>query len=165
MIKVEVKVEDSEVTRRLRKVATAMSPRARADYNMKAAIAMYGYVIRVFDAQGAHDGRPGWQPLKAGGRTKVTQHADGTRSRRFQSDHKILQDTGALKESYWQLHDENYAGVGALSMRKHADLAAVHQFGNPAKNLPARPMLPEPDVALRIVSQVYGFALQEAVKR
>ena len=81
-----------------------------------------------------------------------------------------LRDTGALRQSFVPLSDEKLAGVGAVSFyspidqEDHGDLAAVHQFGAPAKNLPARPMLPTEDRAMSVMTQVYAMDIQRAVK-
>jgi phage gpG-like protein len=100
-----------------------------------------------------------WVDLVMGGRWK----GKGA-NRYFQTDYRILQDTGALRQSFIPLHDENSTGVGAASGSEHADIAERHQFGDPSGNLPARPMLPEPDAAVRIVSKIYGLVIEEATK-
>ena len=144
-----------EVERRLRKFASAMSPQQRTVSNQKAGIALYNDVIRTFKAQGATDGRPRWAPLKAGGRYVGTgkKRKDGSRApRRFQTAYQILQDTGALRASFVPLSDATLAGVGAASVKGHADLAPIHQQGDPKRNLPPRPMLPPERTAMDIES-------------
>jgi phage gpG-like protein len=159
---------DVEVLRRLRKLGAVMGPDAQLQSNRKAAIALHSDVMRTFQAQGATHGRSKWDALKAGGRYTGLgrKRKDGSRgARRFQTAYKLLQDTGALRMSYVPLYDRSLTGVGALSVKGHADLAPLHENGNPARNLPARPMLPPVNKAMQIVTQVYGLAIEKAVVR
>ena len=68
------------------------------------------------------------------------------------------------RPEYIPLSDDKLAGVGAASDKEHADIAAAHQFGVPAKNLPARPMLPTEARALEVVSLVYGRMIEKAAQ-
>jgi phage gpG-like protein len=160
-------IGSEESRRRLRKFTLAMSPQTREQSNREAGIAMHSDVVRTFIAQGATDGRPKWEPLKAGGRyvgTGKKLPGGGRAPRRFQTVYQILQDTGALRAAYVPLSDRDVAGVGAASVKGHSDLALAHQYGVPERNLPARPMLPTEEVALDIVSRVYGLAIERAAQ-
>lgn len=166
---IEITVQGNvESRRRLAKFARAMSPESRGTANKNIGAQLHGDVIRTFEAQGATFGRPKWQDLKAKGRYVKTL-AKGKKAR-FQTHYKILQDTGALRQSYVPLSDEDLAGVGAVSFyspvdrEDHGDLAKVHQFGVPSRNLPARPMLPTEDRALEVASYVYGMMIEKAAQ-
>jgi phage gpG-like protein len=166
MLQITVRGED-EVQRRLVKFASAMAPRQREINNKAAAIQLYGDVIRTFKAQGATEGRPRWADLKAGGRYTGTgrKRKDGSRGpRRFQTAYQILQDTGALRQSFIPLHDQTLAGVGAASVKGHADLAPIHEFGSAKRNIPARPMLPSRERAMSVMTQIYQLGIERAVR-
>lgn len=123
--------------------------------NKKIAIQLYQYTMAVFDAEGAHDGRAAWPKLKAGGR-----YTGG----RFRTAYKLLQDTGQLRQSYEPIYDRESAGVGAVASRPHADLAPIHEHGNPERNLPARPVLPSVEVLQTTVLSIYGLEFDKAIK-
>lgn len=130
----------------------ARSVQDRTTLHRQIAAQLYSWVIQNFEQQGAKGERP-WAPLKAGGRWK------GRGSNRyFQTDYKILQDTGNLRQSFAPFSDNDSMGVGARASFG-VDYAAVHEQGAPERNLPARPMLPPRDVALRIASDIYGLRL------
>lgn len=153
-----VTVQSGDALQRLRNMAKVMKPEQRELANRQAGVQLHGDVIRTFAAQGQTQGRPRWLPLKFGGRWKGKG-----KGRRFQTVYQLLQDTGALRNAYIPLHDDSQAGVGAQSLKAHADLAVVHQFGLPAKNIPARPMLPTAEHALGVVTRIYGLSIQKAV--
>jgi len=164
---IEVTVYGTEIARKkLAAMAGVMAPDRRELNNRKVGIQLHSDVMRTFQADGATFGRPKWEDLKAKGRYP----ASTVRPRKFTTTYQILRDTGALRQSFVPLSDEKLAGVGAVSFyspidqEDHGDLAAVHQFGAPAKNLPARPMLPTEDRAMSVMTQVYAMDIQRAVK-
>ena len=158
---IEVTVYGTEIARKkLSAMAGVMAPDRRELNNRKVGIQLHSDVMRTFQADGATFGRVKWEPLKAGGRYP----ASTVRPRKFTTIYQLLRDTGALRQSYIPLSDETLAGVGAASLKEHADLAVVHQFGNLAKNLPARPMLPTEERAMSVMTQVYGMDIERAVK-
>lgn len=123
--------------------------------NKKVAIQLYQYTMHVFDAEGAYDGRKAWPRLKAGGRYK---------GGRFRTAYKLLQDTGQLRQAYEPIYDKASAGVGAVASKPHADLAPIHEYGSPDRNLPARPMLPSVEVVQSTVLSIYGLELERAMR-
>ena len=158
---------------RLKKFASALSPESRKTANRQAAIQMHSDVIKTFEAEGAYLGRKRWADLKAGGRYVKVRSKKGKRSRwqgksegadGLITSYQILQDTGALRASFMPLSDEYIAGVGAVSTHRHADLAPIHEFGDPKRHLPARPMLPTAKRAVEIMTLVYGVRIGEAAK-
>lgn len=181
-MEMQIRVTDSKALARLRSIARVMSPDQRLLLNREAGIKMHQMVIDTFRAEGATQDRPQWQDLKAGGRWKRRMSKDGVlRRERFldkrlprdargnfikgsnlDSVYMILQDSGALREAYYTLADESHAGVGALSGKKHADIAAAHEYGVPSRNLPARPMLPTHEAAVAAVYAVYKLAVEAA---
>jgi len=163
MLTIEVQLDSTLA--RLRRMASAVGPEQRELINEKIGIQLHGEVMRTFDEEGATEGRPKWIDLLYHGRQRYVMGADGKRRKGvFQTDYKILQDTGALRASYFQLYSKDAAGVGAISGAKHADLAPLHEFGNPATHLPARPMLPTPEYVLGVATTLYGMAIKQAAE-
>lgn len=168
----------------LHRLARQMSPDSRELLNKQAGIKMHELVMETFRLEGATQGRPRWQDLAAGGRWQRRLGRDGVRRRyRFQDirrgkggvpeldasgnfirAYKILQDTGDMRNSYVWLSDADHAGVGTAKGASHADIAIYHEYGVPARNLPARPMLPTNETALVTVYQVYALAIAKAVR-
>lgn len=135
-----------QVTRRLDRLQAAMEDTTQP--NRQASIAMYGWLIRNYDREGALIG--GWAPLAP--RTVAEKKEIGKE--------RMLVRSGALRQSYVPFHTKENAGVGSeLSYSK------PHQEGNPARNLPARPMLPPRDVVLDIGIRVYGDYVRREVKK
>lgn len=107
--------------------------------NRQASIAMYGWLIRNYDKEGAAIG--GWHPL-----------APYTiREKKRIGKEKMLVRTGALRQSFVPFHTAENAGVGS-----EISYSKAHEEGVPDRNLPARPMLPPRDVVLDIGVKVYG---------
>jgi phage gpG-like protein len=163
MLTIEVQLDATLA--KLRKMAAAIAPEERELINEKIGVQLHGEVMRTFESEGATEGRPRWQDLARKGRQRYVTGSDGKRRLgEFQTDYKILQDTGALRQSYFPLFDKDSAGVGAVSGAKHADLAPLHEFGVPARNLPARPMLPEPEYVLGVATTLYGMAIRRSME-
>lgn len=152
--------------------------------NQQLSVKLEGEVLRQFESEGAEFGAT-WAPLKlstilhrlgkspksASKLAKARKSlAAGVSSRKtFEATgaglFKILQDSGALRQSFAGFFDDTEAGVGARSNTAHADLAVVHQEGDPGRNLPARPMLPPPELALDWALQVYQNHVDQARAR
>lgn len=153
--------------------------------NRQLSVQLEGEVLRNFASEGAEFGAP-WEPLKLstilarlrksrGAKAKIAKakglyKAGATNSKAIYAASgagliKILQDTGALRQAYAGFYDDTEAGVGAVSSAAHADLAIVHQFGDPAHNIPARPMLPPQDLALEWAMVVYQNHVDQARAR
>lgn len=159
---IQVTVYGTEIARKkLAAMAGVMAPARRETNNKKVGIQLHGDVMRTFIADGATFGRPEWEPLKP---ATVMARIRKTKTGKLVRLYQILRDTGALRQSFNPLSDENLAGVGAVSAKAHADLAAVHQFGALEKNIPARPMLPTEERAMDVMVQVYAMDIQRAVK-
>lgn len=137
---------------RLRKLSARLTDTATA--NRKVSIDLYGLVMRNFDEEGGLRG--GWTPLKPG--TVKAKSREGYAM--------ILQNTGALKNSFEPFSDKEEAGVGARLYTGDGptDLAAVHEYGSEAQNIPARPMLPTPEQALAAGINVYNILVREAIE-
>lgn len=181
-MRMEIRVIDGAALVRLRQLAKFMTPEERAKNNRKAGIQMHSLVMATFKAEGATEGREPWDDLKLHGRWRTRIDKQGHRKRAIFSDFKrgkggvpvldddgnmirayqILQDTGALRQSYIPLSDSDYAGVGADSNAAHAEIAELHEFGDPYNNLPARPMLPTNESAVSAVYQIYQIAAEAA---
>jgi len=166
---IQVTVYGTEIARKkLAAMVRVMASDRRELNNRKVGVQLHSDVMRTFQADGATFGRPKWEPLKPA--TIAARIRKSKKKPTAGSTYQILRDTGALRQSFVPLSDEKLAGVGAVSFfspvdqEDHGDLAAVHQFGAPAKNLPARPMLPTEDRAMSVMTQVYAMDLQRAVK-
>jgi phage gpG-like protein len=174
---ITVTVYGTEIARKkLGAMARVMAPDRRELNHRNVGIQLHGDVMRTFIADGATFGRPKWEPLKPStlaGRVRkspVRSKLLKMTAQALPSMFKILRDTGALQQSFVPLSDEKLAGVGAVSFyspidrEDHGDLAPIHQFGSPAKNIPPRPMLPTEDQAMKRMTQVYGLMIEKAVK-
>lgn len=185
-MELQARITNAAALARLQRLARVFSPESRTNLNKKAGMQLHALVIETFEREGATQGRPQWQDLKLGGRYERRLGKDGVRRRtgRFldkrltrdasgnyvkgsslDSVYMILQDTGALRQSFNWLFDADNAGVGTITGKTHADIAARHEYGDPSRNLPARPMLPTPDVAVAVVYSVYQIAVEAALKR
>lgn len=135
-----------EITQRLDRFQAAMEDTTQP--NRQASIAMYGWLIRNYDREGAAIG--GWEPLSP--RTIAEKKKLGKE--------KMLVRSGAMRQSFVPFYTKDNAGVGSeLSYSK------AHEDGNPSRNLPARPMLPPREVVLDIGIRVYGqYVAREARK-
>ena len=113
--------------------------------NKKASIVLDRWVLRNFQTEGGSVG--GWKDLKAGGRYKksvtgrktfagVTINKGITKTT-FSTNYKILQDTGALRRSFSPFYSRFNAGIGS-----NLPYSKKHEFGDKAKKLPRRRMLP-----------------------
>jgi phage gpG-like protein len=121
--------------------------------NRQVGIELFRWVERNFQAEGALGG--GWVPLKP---ETVAQKARGGWSP------KPLIRTGNLRDSFAGFGDAEQAGVGAQASFG-VDYARVHQEGNPARNLPARPMLPPPEIAKELWSRVYDNFIETLIHK
>jgi len=150
--------------------------------NKQLSVQLEGFVLNNFDQEGALRG--GWEPLKpstilarlrkspAGKRAKGLAGALAKAGRKSADIAattgaglvKILQDTGAMRQSFAAFSDNDVAGVGARSGAQHAELTAIHEYGDPSRNIPARPMLPTPDQALQMAYDVYEAYVEKARK-
>lgn len=135
-----------DVQRKLRAFQSAMQDVTPA--NRQASIAMYGWLIRNYDREGSMIG--GWHPL----------HPRTIREKLKLGKEKMLVRSGALRQSFAPFHNKEDAGVGSPIV-----YSAPHQYGNPSRNLPARPMLPPRDVVNEIGLKVYGLYVRKQVAR
>lgn len=163
----------------LNKLAAAIADRNQA--NQQLSVKLEGEVLRNFASEGIEFGNP-WVPLKlstilarlrgspkskgAKAKAKAVFKAGGTSKQAFAASGagliKILQNTGALRQSFAGFFAEDEAGVGARSNAAHADLSIVHEFGDSSRNIPARPMLPPPALALGWAIEVYQNHIAQA---
>lgn len=163
----------------LQKLAAGIADTGKA--NQQLSVKLEGEVLANFASEGNEFGAP-WQPLKlstilerlrgspkskaAKSKAKAIFKAGGTSRQAFAGSGagliKILQDTGALRQSFAGFFTATEAGVGAQSNAAHADLSKVHEFGDSSRNIPARPMLPPPQLALDWAIEVYQNHIAQA---
>lgn len=169
-----------EVTSKaLNKLAAGIADRSRA--NQQLSVKLEGEVLANFANEGQEFNTP-WAPLKLSTilrrlskspKSKAKKAKAAALFKQGQSSRavyaasgagllRILQDTGALRQSFAGFYDNDEAGVGARSNAAHADLSIVHQEGNPSRNLPARNMLPPPAMALEWAIAVYQNHIAQA---
>jgi phage gpG-like protein len=145
MISVEIRAQEAQ--RRLNRLAAQLQNRRPVNKILSAKL--FAMVMENFDNE-AHDGQP-WLDL-----------APSTwRWKRKRGYEKILQNTGALRQSFLPFSDNNSAGVGALSVRKHADISKKHEEGI---GVPKRPMLPGRAKALEQAIIIYEAFIERAVR-
>lgn len=148
---ISVTIDTETLQRKLKELTARIKDPTPA--NRKAAVQLYAWVMRNFKDEGGLTDK-GWAPLAAGGRWtgKGGKH-------RFDFGARLLQDTGALRQSFEWFADKYRAGVGAKRYsnpkRPNApeELAKIHQFGT--SRIPARPMLPTRKQALEIGVTIY----------
>lgn len=91
--------------------------------------------IQSFQSESTYAGTP-WQPLtQAWIDRRDARKSPPTRG-------KILRDTGGLYDSIYARPVSDGAVVGSNQMVGKYSLLAIHQFGAPRRNIPARPVLP-----------------------
>lgn len=150
-----VKVDSKAVEQKLRALARSLS--STETPNRAASIELYQFVMKNFQTEGGMTEAGAWEPL-----------ADSTvewKERRGYA--MILQNTGALRDSFTPFHDSQRAGVGGAKIYaadgRSPDIAEMHEFGG--DNVPARPMLPTYDQALAIGMRVYEFYVADAQRQ
>lgn len=147
-----IEVKDFKLSARLSKFALALSPPQREIVNRQLGIQLLGITLRNFDRERG-EGRP-WARLKPA--TKIAKAKKGYS--------RILQNTGALRQSFLSDASPDQARVYGKSIvgkgdKRPPDLAKIHQFGAPARKIPARPMLPSEKEATVATTKVYNYAL------
>lgn len=140
--------------------------------NKRVAVFLDRWVQRNFRSQGASVG--GWKPFKAGGRwVSKRTHAAGdfpqsgprrgsgrrTGTRYLDTSAKLLQDTGRLRASFSPFWSRNNAGIGS-----DLPYSKKHEEGDPAKNLPARRMLPEEREVASDISRIYDDHVANVIR-
>lgn len=121
----------SEVSDRLRQLRDRTG-------DLKPALKNIGEYMRMrteenFQNEQTPDGQ-GWTPLKP----KTLQQ----KRRKKSSINKILQDTGDLRSSLAYQVDDSSVIIGTnIKVSNGYSLGAIHQFGAPKRNIPARPFL------------------------
>ena len=116
--------------------------------NKKAAIVIYGWVMRNMEAEGRLQD-VGWPPLKAA--------TIAARARKGYWPGKMLQVTGQMKQRFIPSSTNRQARV-----ENSTPYATYHEHGT--AKLPMRKMLPTVDSALRMVRPIYGDAVKLAVR-
>lgn len=116
--------------------------------NKKAAIVIYGWVMRNMEAEGRLQDVH-WPPLKAA--------TIAARARKGYWPGKMLQVTGQMKQRFIPSSTNRQARVG-----NSAPYAKYHDEGT--SRIPARRMLPRPQIALEMVRPIYGAAVKLAVR-
>jgi len=150
---IEVKVD----TLRLQMMFSelALKFRDRTIPNRQVSVQLYEWVMRNFKVEGGLTEQKHWTPLKES--TKKAKARKGYRM--------ILQNTGALRQSFMPFSSNDYAGVGAqqkfTSHGRPYDLARIHEKGN--KTIPARPMLPTKQQALTMAIKVYDWHIKRII--
>lgn len=126
--------------------------------NRKVAVKFEQWVLRNFQKQG-QKANPKWPPLKAGGRWKKSSQAGGGSNRVFDASAKVLQDTGALRNSFFPAHhDKHIASIGS-----RLPYAAPHNEGE--GHLPKRQLIPEWEQVERDVLLVANAHAKKALKK
>jgi phage gpG-like protein len=144
---ISAEINDSQLAAmnlRLERFSRSLSDMTPA--NREASIALYGWTIRNFDAQGGRQG--GWTPLQP--RTVKEKARIGKE--------KMLVRTGALRAAFTQFYSKDNAGVG-----NELEYSKFHHEG--AAHLPQRELLPRRDVVLDIGLKVYGQYIARQVAR
>lgn len=123
----------------------------REKINRQLGIQLYGWVIRNFDSGGKMQ-TPPWAPL-----------AESTKAQKARLGYSGLPliRTGNLRQSFAPFSDNDEAGVGAKASFG-VDYAQVHEQGS--GNVPARPMLPPKEYALKSATTIYQLEIERLRK-
>lgn len=185
-VAISVDVEARKLLAKLRRMARGLDAPTRTVLNHKVAIDLKTWIDRNFESEGRLWKPSGWQPLAPSTMAKRAASLRGKGERatvrklyrqgktmsevgrittarfgRALGQAMILQDTGYMRQSFQTFHDADQAGAGTLRGLRHADISEYHQHGNPARNLPARPMLPSREQAAVIGITVYQLHVKK----
>lgn len=141
-------VNVSGVRGRLQRLASKTSN--RIGVNAVVAGKLWSMVMENFKSE-SHEGEP-WEPLAPSTIERRQTKRGGKVA--------ILQDTGQLRQSFESFSNNDLAGVGSVSSRKHAELSEIHQEG--LGNVPARPMLPSEKRAQAEAVKIYDVYIRRA---
>jgi phage gpG-like protein len=133
----------AEKEAQFRRVANAVEHREPA--NRRASVALYGWIIRNYDAEGGLIG--GWAPLAP---ATVKEKARIGKER-------ILVRSGRLRNSLRSFFDNDQAGVGS-----DVPYSDVHEEGS--GRVPQRKILTPRDTALDIGIKVYDHYIATAIR-
>lgn len=115
-----------------------------------------GWTQRNYDAGGALRPTGPWAPLAPA--TVVEKLRLGY------STVPLGSRSGHLRLSILPFSDNDSAGVG-MRASFGVDYAAVHEEGDPERNIPARPMLPPDEVASGYVMRIYDRHVKISISR
>lgn len=151
-----VKVDNETVLRKLRSLAAGLLDTTKP--NRLVSIELYGFVMKNFQTEGGMSEAGAWEPLAEGTVAWKERHGYSM----------ILQNTGALRQSFAPFYDRQQAGVGAqqivgASDDRPPDIAEVHEFG--LGDVPARPMLPSQDQATGLAMRIYNWYVGQEVRK
>lgn len=161
---IKVTVDDRLLQRRFTRLAAFIGDRAVV--NTKIAIRLYRDVQTNFQDEGVTVTGQRWPDLKLGYRVRVSGRGKRRTTTR-QTDYKLLQDTGQLRQSFIFFADRDMAGTGAKRVawsgkRRPWDLARIHQEG--LGNMPQREMLPRKEKALEYAIAIYGDEISKSLR-
>lgn len=125
----------------------------RTSVNAVVAGKMWAMVMENFKTE-SHEGEP-WEPLAPSTIERRQKKQDGKVA--------ILQDTGALRQSFMPFSNNDLAGVGSVSSREHSKLSEIHEEG--LGNVPARPMLPSEGRAIAEAIKIYDHYIGRAIRQ
>jgi len=159
MISIEVRAQI--VQRQLNQLAAQLDDRRAV--NQAVGAKLFQLVMDNFASE-SHDGEP-WAALAPSTVDARIRKATNNKRKRAAlraglSITQILQDTGAMRQSFLPFSDNEVAGVGSRSEREHADLSKIHEEGI---GVPRRPMLPSKARALEAALVIYGHFVERAV--
>jgi phage gpG-like protein len=69
-----------------------------------------------------------------------------------------------MRQSFAAFSDNDQAGVGTPIGAQHADLSAIHEYGDPSRNIPARPMLPTKEQGLTFAQEIYSLFVMQSIQ-
>lgn len=153
MIKVSIKSNASKITKQLSRANASLTDFEKP--NRLISIALYSWTLRNFNTQGRVGGATPWAPL-----------AESTIKRKKKlGKTQPLVITGNLRQSFAPFYDAKVSGVGAQASAFKGikgDYAVYLHEGT--SKMPARNLLPTPDIGKDIGTKVYGKHLENVMK-
>lgn len=167
-MKLRVKPPISRIQAKMRKAHERMGN--LTPVNKRVAIYLDRWVQQNFRSEGGKVGK--WKPFKAGGRwiSKNTHSPGGfpqsnpRRGKRagiryLDTSAMLLQDTGRLRASFSPFWSRIDAGIGS-----DIPYSKKHEYGDKAKNLPARRMLPKEREVAADIGRIYDDHVHDVTR-
>lgn len=120
----------------------------------QASVFLFKWVQNNFKTEGGKTEKT-WKDLKLKGRWKGKG-----KNRYFQTDYKILQDEGRLRQSFKPFFTKDNAGIGS-----ELPYSKTHEHGDKSKNIPQRRILPKRVEVMPDIYDIFNWFIDKVLKR
>jgi len=139
----------------MRKVKLKLKDRTKV--NQRAALFIFRWIVKNFDAQGEYTTSGGWAPLAA---STLLARKKGWGNYIKSSKPKILMNTGDLRNN-WTLSWNSRKALVKSKMK----YAIIHEKGNSSNRPPKRKILPTHKMIIKDLRKIYGHYIEESIKK